>query len=92
MIDILLGAALGLAAGAVGTYVLYRIVKLLGPGEKSPQETAFTFLGFLFKWPIIIGLGYIAYTRSMQALYAFAICVGVVYFAMVWRGARGRLF
>ena len=92
MIDILIGAALGLVSGAVGTYVLYRIVKLLGPGEKSSADTAFTFLGFILKWPIIFGLGYLSYTRSIEALYAFAICVGVVYFAMVWRGARGRLF
>ena len=92
MIDIVIGTALGLVCGAVGTYVLYRIVKLLGPGEKSASETVLTFLGFLLKWPVIFGLGYLTYTRSLNALYAFAICVGVVYFAMVWRASRVRLF
>ena len=92
MIDILLGASLGLISGVIGAFVLYKIVKLLGPEENSTQETVLTIAGFLLKWPLIFGLGYLAYTRSMEALYAFAICVFVVYSAMVWRALRVRLF
>jgi hypothetical protein len=71
---------------------LFKVVKLLGPGEKTPQETASALIGFLLKWPLIFGFGYLAYTRSLEALYAFAICVFVVYSAMVWRAIRVRLF
>ena len=92
MTDILLGGLLGLVSGVFGAFVLYRIVKLLGPEENTTQETVLTIAGFLFKWPLIFGLGYLAYTRSMEALYAFAICVFVVYSAMVWRAIRVRLF
>jgi hypothetical protein len=92
VISILAGAALGLISGAFGAYVLFKVVKLLGPGDKSPNETAFTFLGFLLKWPVIFGLGYLSYKLSMEALYAFAIGVFVVYSATVWRALRVRLF
>jgi hypothetical protein len=92
VINIIIGAALGLAAGAFGAFILFKVVKLLGPGDKTPTETAFTFLGFLLKWPLIFGLGYLAYTLSMEAVYAFAIGVFVVYSSTVWRALRGRLF
>src|SRR5688572_11653431 len=49
VIDILLGASLGLISGVIGAFVLYKIVKLLGPEENSTQETALTIAGFLFK-------------------------------------------
>ena len=92
ILGIIAGLLLGLAAGAFGAFVLFKIVKLLGPGDKTPNETALTFAGFLLKWPLIFGLGYLAYTLSMEALYAFAIGVFVVYSATVWRALRGRLF
>ena len=92
MIDILIGCVLGVASGLFGAYVLFKVVKLLGPGEKTPLETGSTFAGFLLKWPLMFGLGYLAYTLSLDALYAFAICVFVVYSAMVWRALRVRLF
>ncbi|MEO7453232.1 MAG: hypothetical protein ABIV13_00535 [Fimbriimonadales bacterium] len=92
MIDILLGALLGLVSGAFGAFVLYKIVKLLGPAENTAQGTALTIAGFLLKWPLIFGLGYLSYTRSLMALFAFAIAVGVVYSATVWRALRVGFF
>jgi hypothetical protein len=92
VIEITVGALLGIVSGLFGAVILFRTVKLLGPGEEPARGTALVFVGFLFKWPFIIGLGYVAWQRSATALYAFTTAVIVVYFALVWRALRGGLF
>lgn len=91
MLEILGGVILGLGAGLFGVWTLYQVVRLLR-GADTKAGNLFTIMSFLAKFPLIGGLGYVAWRLGEPALISFTAAIVVVYFALVWRATRTDLY
>jgi hypothetical protein len=85
-------AGLGTTLGIFGAQVLRGVVKMMHSDTITKNEQLFTVLGFLFKFPLIIGGLYLCMCINKAAVGVFTCAIIVVYSVLVWRAHTSRHF